>query len=48
MISQSIAEGPLNMRSILNNSKFFLKEAYEKEWTQNVKKKKDQNNISHN
>ena len=45
MISQNIAQGPLNMSSILNNSKFLVKQAYEKEWTQNIKKKKDQNNI---
>ena len=44
MISQSIAEGPLNMRSILNNYKSFIKQAYEREWTQNIKKKKDENN----
>ena len=45
MISQNIAQGPLNMGSILNNSKFLVKQADEKEWTQNSKKKKDQNNI---
>ena len=44
MISQIIAEVPLNIVSILNNFKSFIKKVYQKEWTQNVKKKKDQNN----
>ena len=44
MISQYIAEVPLNISSILNNFKYFIKKVYEKEWTQNIKKKKDQNN----
>ena len=30
--------------SILNNFKSFIKRVYQKEWTQNIKKKKDQNN----
>ena len=44
MISQIIAEVPLNISSILNNFKSFIKRVYQKEWTQNIKKKKDQNN----
>ena len=44
MISQIIAEVPLNITSILNNFKFFIKQVYQKKWTQNIKKKKDQNN----
>ena len=44
MISQYIAEVPLNISSILNNFKSFIKKVYQKEWTQNIKKKKDQNN----
>ena len=43
MISQYIAEVPLNISSILNNFKYFIKKVYQKEWTQNIKKKKDQN-----
>ena len=44
MISQYIAEVPLNVKNILNNFKYFIKKVYQKEWTQNIKKKKDQNN----
>ena len=44
MISQYIAEVLLNISSILNNFKSFIKKVYQKEWTQNIKKKKDQNN----
>ena len=44
MISQIIAEVPLNITSILNNFKSFIEKLYQKEWTQNIKKKKDQNN----
>ena len=44
MISQIIAEVPLNITSILNNFKSFFEKVYQKEWTQNIKKKKDQNN----
>ena len=43
MISQIIAEVPLNISSILNNFKSFIKRVYQKEWTRNMKKKKDQN-----
>ena len=44
MISQNIAERPLNIISILNNFKSFIKQVYQKEWRQNINKKKDQNN----
>ena len=44
MTSQNIAESPLNITSILNNFKTFIKQVYQKEWTQNINKKKDQNN----
>ena len=44
MISQNIAERPLNITSILNNFKSFIKQVYQKKKTQNIKKKKDQNN----
>ena len=43
-ISQNIAERPLNITSILNNFKSFIKEVYQKEWTQNISKKKGQIN----
>ena len=42
MISQNKAERPLNIASILNNFKSFIEQVYEKEWTQNIKKKKYQ------
>ena len=45
MISQNIAERPLNITCILNNHKFFIRQVYQKEWTQNIKKKHDQNNL---
>ena len=44
MISQIIAEVMLNITSILKNLNSFIKKVYQKEWTQNIKKKKDQNN----
>ena len=44
MISQNIAERPLNITSILNNYKSFIKQVYQKEWRQNINKKKEQNN----
>ena len=44
MISQNKAERPLNITSILNNFKSFIKQVYQKEWTQDINKKKDQNN----
>ena len=44
MMHQNIAERPLNITSVLNNFKSFIKQLYQKEWTQNINKKKDQNN----
>ena len=44
MISQNIAERPLNITSILNNFKSFIKQVYQKEWRQNINKKKQENN----
>ena len=44
MISQNIAERPLNITSILNNFESFIKQVDQKKWTQNIKEKKDQNN----
>ena len=44
MVSQNIAERTLNITSILNNFKSFVKQLYQKERTQNINKKKDRNN----
>ena len=44
MISQNIPETSVDIGSILNNSKSFIELVYQKEWTQNINKKKDQNN----
>ena len=44
MIPQNIIERHLNISSILNNFKSFIKQVHQKQWTQNIKKKKDQNN----
>ena len=44
MISQKNAKRPLNITSILNNFKSFIKQVYQKEWRQNINKKKEQNN----
>ena len=44
MISQNIEERPLNITSILNNFKSFIKQVYQKYWVQSIKKKWDQNN----
>ena len=44
MVLQNIAERPLSINSILNKFKSFIKKVYQKEWTQNIRKKKDQNN----
>ena len=43
-MSQKKAERPLNITSILGNFKSFIKQVYQKEWRQNVKKKKEQYN----
>ena len=42
MISQNIAEKPLNITSILNNSKSYIKQVYQKEWRQNINNKNEQ------
>ena len=39
MISQNIVERPLNITSILNNLKSFIKQVYQKQWVQNIKRK---------
>ena len=44
MVPQNIAEKPLNITSIWNNFKSFIKQVYQKHRTQNNNKKKDQNN----
>ena len=44
MVPQNIAERPLNITSILNNFKSFIKQVYQKQRKQNINKKKDQNN----
>ena len=44
MISQNKAERPLNITSILNNFKSFIKQVYQKHRTQHPNKTKDQNN----
>ena len=44
MICQNKAERPLNITSILNNYKSFIKQVYQKEWRENINKKKEQNN----
>ena len=44
MVPKNIAERLLIITSILNNFKSFLKQVYQKHRTQNINKKKDQNN----
>ena len=44
MVPQIIAERPLNKTSIPNNIKSFSKQVDQKQYTQNINKKKDQNN----
>ena len=43
-MSQNKTERPLNITSNLDNFKSFIKQVYQKEWRQNINKKKDQNN----
>ena len=43
-MSQIKAERPLNITSNLDNFKSFIKQVYQKEWRQNINKKKEQNN----
>ena len=44
MIIQNIGEKPLNKTSVPNSFKSFIKQVYQKESTQNVDAKNDQNN----
>ena len=44
MISQNIAETLINITTMLNRFKSFIKKVYEKEWRRNINKKKEQNN----
>ena len=44
MISKSITERSRNITSILKNFKSFIKQVYQKQWEQNINKKKHQNN----
>ena len=46
MIPQNIAETLVNITSILNNVKSFIKQVYQKHRTQHLNKKKNQNNYS--
>ena len=43
-MSQNKAKKPLDITSILDNFKSFIKQVYQKEWRQNINKKKEQNN----
>ena len=43
-MSQNKAERSLNISSILENFKSFIKQVYQKEWGQNVSNKKKQYN----
>ena len=44
MISQNQVGRPLNITSILNNFKSFIKQVYQKKCKQNIHKKKEQKN----
>ena len=44
MISQNIAERPLDITSILNSLKSPIEKAYQKEWRQSINKKNEQIN----
>ena len=44
MVPQNIAERLLNKTSILNNFKSFIKQVYQKQQTETINNKKDQNN----
>ena len=44
MVPQNIAGRPLNITTILNNLRSFIKQVYQKDRTQNINKLKDQNN----
>ena len=44
MIFLNGGERPINITSVPTSFKFFIKQVYQKESTQNINKKKDQNN----
>ena len=44
MVPQNIGESPLNITSILNNFKSFIKQVYQKHRMQNINKKNNQIN----
>ena len=44
ILPQNIAERALNITSFLNNLKYFTKQVYQKQRTENINKKNDQNN----
>ena len=43
-VPKEIAERPFNITSILINFKSFIRQVYQKHWTQDLNKEKDQNN----
>ena len=43
-MSQNKTERPLNITSNLDNFKSFIKQVYQKQWKQNINKKKEQYN----
>ena len=43
-MSQNKPENPPNITSNLDNFKSFIKQVYQKEWKQNINKKKEQYN----
>ena len=46
MIIQNRGERQINITSVPNSFKFFIKQVYQKESIQNINKKKDENNYS--
>ena len=44
MVPKNIGKTLINISSILNNLKSFMKQVYQKHWTQNINNKKDQIN----
>ena len=44
MIFENKAERPLNITSVPNNFKSFIKQVYQKKWMQNINTKNCQNN----
>ena len=41
MVPKNIGETLINISSILNNLKSFMKQVYQNHWTQNINNKKD-------